>query len=65
MSRHMLYGPVAFGLIGGALGVSLAMLLHHQPNDCHRVYIDDSVPIAFLGGALGALAPNAFSGLNR
>jgi hypothetical protein len=54
--RAILIGPVAGTLIGGAVGVCLAMLYRQEPEARAHVYIDDSLPLLLGGAVLGCLA---------
>lgn len=55
MKRGFLLGPVTFTIFGVAAGLCLAMLYRHNEDRAH-VHIWDSVPLAFLGGLVGAVA---------
>ncbi len=53
--RALLFGPVAFILIGAGTGVCLAMLYRQDPHDRTRVAIDDSLLLALGGAAAGGV----------
>jgi hypothetical protein len=55
MTRPLLFGPVAFTLIGSSLGICWAMLYRQSPQERAQVFLEDSIT-PFLGGAfLGLL----------
>lgn len=56
MYRALLIGPIVCTLIGGAAGVSSAMLYRQYPLERAHVHIDDSLPLLVGGAALGGLA---------
>jgi hypothetical protein len=55
MHRAILIGPVAFTLIGGAIGICWAMLYRQEPQERAHVYLDDSFPCLCAGAAAGFL----------
>jgi hypothetical protein len=54
MPRHLIYGPVIFGVVGAACGVSAAMLLHYDVV-YDLVDLDNSVPLAAVGAVCGVV----------
>jgi len=55
VNRAILIGPVACTLIGGAVGICLAMLYHQEPNERAHVYLEDSLPLLVGGLVFGCL----------
>ena len=55
MWKNLLFGPIICTLVGAAVGISWAMLYRQEPSAPAHVYIDDSLPCANLGAALGFL----------
>ena len=53
MYRAIVMGPVAFTVIGGAMGICWAMLYRQEPQERAHVYLDDSFPCLFAGAAAG------------
>jgi hypothetical protein len=51
MARPLLFGPVAFTLIGGSFGICWAMLYRQSPHERAQVFLEDSFQ-PFFGGAL-------------
>jgi hypothetical protein len=54
MPKHVIYGPVIFAVAGAACGVSGAILLYYNPLSA-QVHLEDSVPLAILGGGCGLI----------
>jgi prepilin signal peptidase PulO-like enzyme (type II secretory pathway) len=54
VQKRFFYGPVVFGLIGCACGVSTAMLFRYDVQR-DRVDIHESVPLAVAGLVVGAI----------
>jgi peptidoglycan/LPS O-acetylase OafA/YrhL len=46
---------VAFGLIGGLVGISVAMLFLNDPEERVHVYLDNSLPLFFCGLIVGCM----------
>jgi hypothetical protein len=53
MYRALLIGPLACAVIGGAVGVCLAMLYRQEPGERAHVYIEDSLPLLVSGTVVG------------
>ena len=55
MARPLLFGPVAFTLIGGSFGICWAMLYRQSPHERAQVFLEDSITPFFGGALLGLL----------
>lgn len=65
MSRAASIAPVAFLLVGAAVGISWAMLYRQEPQERAHVYLDDSLPPAMAGAAAGLMFGGAVSAVCR
>jgi hypothetical protein len=52
MIRAVRLGAIVFLLIGAGVGLCVGMLTHNEPP--YRVHLEESMPLVFLGGVLGA-----------
>jgi hypothetical protein len=55
MPKATVYGPVVFSLIGGLVGISVAMLFLNDSHARAHVYLDNSLPPFFCGLIVGCM----------